>query len=83
MREGSQQIKEKEQSGLNPLATSITRRVGARTSYLRSARKNVLSRVLRLLTLSRDRTFLRAESRWMGRSYAPSRDGMFLRDELR
>ena len=36
----------------------IFRRVGARPSYLRSARKNVPSRVLRVLTLRWDRTFL-------------------------
>ena len=54
-----------------------TRRV--RTSHLELVRKNVPSRVFRVLTLSRDGTILRAESRWdvltrraeMGCSYAP------------
>ena len=35
-----------------------------RPSHLGSARKIVPSRVLRVLTLSRDGTFLRVESRW-------------------
>ena len=35
-----------------------------RTSYLGTARKNVLSRALRVWILSRDGTFLRTEPRW-------------------
>ena len=89
----------------SPVMTTWYRRVGARTFYLSSARRNVLitvrrvrtshlglarknvqSRTLRALTLSRDGTFLRAEPRWdvltrraeMGRSFAPSWDGTFL-----
>ena len=48
------------------------RRVGDSTSYLSSARKNAPSRL-------GNGTFLPE----MGRSYAPSRDGMFLRAEMR
>ena len=71
---------------LQVIVTSY-RRVGARTFYLRSARKNALSRLNIHARSARDGTFLRAEPRWdvltrrgeMGRSYAPSGDRTFLR----
>ena len=62
------------------------RRVGARTSYLGSTRKNIPSQLKIQAQSAQDGTFLRAEPRLddltrraeMGRSYTPSWDRTFL-----